>query len=246
MRFPAGSDADDVWFDLIGNDLIVGLRDGTDDLLSLSDRITIVNFRDQLDRVEEIAFTDGTVLRTADIFADLSGHAGNDSIAWSETALGFDGGAGNDTVSAGAFNDTIFGGAGNDSIAGGYGNDYEDGGTGNDTLLGQFGDDTLIGGDGNDTIDGGVHNDLLIGGAGNDLLLGSAGDGAMMNETTGEDTLSGGAGADTLYGGGGNDLYVYQAGDGRDFIHDQYIFRGQSPLGAVYAPEDLNAGNDTL
>ncbi len=54
----------------------------------------------------------------------------------------FDGGAGNDTASAGAELNTLLGGDGNDLLTGGAGNDLLNGGAGDDALTGGKGNDT--------------------------------------------------------------------------------------------------------
>jgi Ca2+-binding RTX toxin-like protein len=86
-----------------------------------------------------------------------------------------DGGAGNDTITAGAGDDTVQGGAERDFITGGSGSDHLDGGADIDKLYGDDGNDVLVGGDGNDYLFGLNGNDMLIGGAGNDYLHGGNG-----------------------------------------------------------------------
>ncbi|NQW09524.1 MAG: hypothetical protein HQ481_06550, partial [Alphaproteobacteria bacterium] len=52
VRFAEGISASDVWVDLIGDDLVVGLRDGDTELLDLQDRIVIQDWRTADRRVE--------------------------------------------------------------------------------------------------------------------------------------------------------------------------------------------------
>lgn len=72
------------------------------------------------------------------------GGDGNDTIsAWSglRTAVHFDGGAGNDTLSGAKGNDTLIGAAGDDILVGGSGADFLEGGSGPDSI---FADDSDI------------------------------------------------------------------------------------------------------
>ena len=118
---------------------------------SAGDSITFGSF-DQgnasaLSPIDNFVFSDGLVLTYAQLIA-----------------RGFDGGAGNDVVSATAGNDRI------------------DGHAGNDNLLGQ---------DGNDTLTGGAGNDTLRGGSGSDVYLFAAGDGqdVINNSDAGSDQV---------------------------------------------------------
>jgi Ca2+-binding RTX toxin-like protein len=115
-------------------------------------------------------------------FFELNGSAQNDLITFNADYAGiiyFDGGAGNDTVSAGAGDDVLDGGDGNDTLNGLDGDDEIDGEGGVDTLNGGDGDDLLwVRAD--DTGNGGAGDDILAvreslpfalnGGAGYDIL----------------------------------------------------------------------------
>jgi Ca2+-binding RTX toxin-like protein len=108
-----------------------------------------------------------------------------------------EGGAGNDTITAGAGSDTVHGGAGRDLVNAGSGNDVIDGGTDIDKLYGDDG------------------NDMMAGGEGNDYLFG----------LNGADVLTGGAGNDYLHGGNGSDTFIFATGFGRDIVgqfHDGF------------------------
>nr|WP_281684909.1 calcium-binding protein [Thalassobaculum salexigens] len=245
--FGPGIGAEDLWFDIIGDDLVIGIRDGVNELGDLADQITIENWRDSDYRIETLEFDDGSELSVEDITANLDGTSADESLSWTDTALGVDAAGGNDTVVAGAADDTVSGGDGNDLLVGGGGNDVVDGGADNDSIRGGVGNDTARGGDGNDTIDGGDGNDLLSGGAGADTLLGSGGiRGAAIAEPEGDDTLVGGEGNDLLRAGGGDDVYQYASGDGRDRIIDEYWYQTRSPLGHIGTPTLLHGGIDTL
>jgi hypothetical protein len=112
-------------------------------------------------------------------------------------------------------NDMIDGGAGNDTISAGAGDDGAQGGLGRDIINGGSGEDHLDGGADVDKIYGDAGNDALTGGEGNDYLFG----------LNGADTLEGGAGNDYLHGGNGSDTFVFAAAFGRDIIgqfHDGF------------------------
>ncbi len=243
IEFGPGISSGDLWMTFVNDELLIGIRDGATDLFDLTDSITIEDWQDELNRVEEIHLDDGTVLDVIDIMSNISGSLGDDTITYTdEMDLIADGASGNDSIISGEGDDVINGGSGEDTIEAGWGQDTVYGDAGADQVNGSFGDDSIFGGDGNDTIDGGQHNDYLNGGAGNDLLEGSSGMTGILNEDAGLDTLEGGTGTDTLYGGGGNDVYVYSSGDGQDHIYDNYLLVAQSPLGHIFPPVAIDAG----
>ena len=189
-----------------------------------------------------------------DVITIISGASGND--------LGdyVDGGAGDDTISAGNTDDTLIGGTGNDILRGNGGNDILDGGDGDDILDGGAGDDTMYGGAGTDTMMGGAGNDTMHGGAGDDTMLGSFGndvlyggdgndliDGGLdddfLDGGAGDDHLLGGSGNNILYGGSGNDLMITLSGNDQLFggSGDDTIYAGGGN-DLVYGED----GNDTL
>jgi Ca2+-binding RTX toxin-like protein len=129
-------------------------------------------------------------------------------------------GGGNDTVVVGAnilVPVTIDGGAGDDSLTAGGGPSTLIGGMGNDILVGGPSDDSLFGGDGNDHLLAGGGNDLLAGGAGNDSLVGGAGS-DIADGGAGHDLTIGGQSSDGLIGGNGEDILI-----GGTTIHDNNI-----------------------
>ncbi|CAH1208159.1 hypothetical protein PAECIP111893_02849 [Paenibacillus plantiphilus] len=210
--------------DIMPNEVAIS-RNGDHLILAVKgsqDRITIQNYYTYTYhassygyhyRVEQVAFSDGTVWTYDDVYRqamNLVGTEGNDTLAGNSgddilSGLSGDdtlhGNDGHDQLSGAAGNDALYGGNGNDLLDGGNGNDYLDGGVGNDTLLGGLGDDGLYGSDGDDSLNGGAGNDTLSGGAGSDIL-------------------DGGLGNDTLGGGLGNDTYLFRKGDGQDLIAD--------------------------
>lgn len=120
------------------------------------------------------------------------------------------GGNGNDTLRGGNSFDELFGGKGSDTLYGKGGHDLLNGQNGNDVLYGGAGHDALVGGRGNDTLYGGAGKDEILGGAGGSDFLAPAGD----------DTLFGGAGNDTFYfiaEGGGNHV-IKDFTDGEDIL----------------------------
>ena len=190
----------DVFFDLQGEDLVMGIRqlddDGNDVQLSeLDDIVTVQDWTNEMSRVEELRFGDGLGIDVSDFASFQSGMGADD--AFSGTATG-------DLLSGGGGADELFGDGGDDVLVGGGGADHLRGGTGSDDLYG---------GDGNDTLDGGDGDDYLVAGGGDDELFGGAGD----------DVLIGGLGNDILRGGLGNDTYIFNRGDGQDTI-DESIF----------------------
>ena len=218
LKFTAGITVDDILITISGNNLIVALKEDGKTFSELSDKITIINWFNGNNRIENIEFSDGTKWTTSDIVD----HTGTDE---SEIILG--------TKS----NNTINAGAGDDKVYGNYGADTLKGGAGDDTLYGNAGNDTLLGGAGDDTLYGNIGADTLKGGSGNDTLI-SDGESSSHKNTAYAETLEGGKGDDNLQGGAGNDTYVFNRGDGKDTIHD---------YDAYYSRKNYyNAGNDTL
>lgn len=115
-----------------------------------------------------------------------------------------DGGAGNDTITAGNNPVRAYGLNGNDTIKVGNGRDFVAGGNGNDHITVGKGRDTVYGNNGNDAIRAGNGSDLLTGGAGNDVIrAGNGNDKVFGNE--GNDRIFVGRGRDKVLGGAGND-----------------------------------------
>ena len=114
----------------------------------------------------------------------LSGGAGNDSIAVDETA----GALPAAQILGGGGNDTLAGGAGADTLVGDVGNDELRGMGGSDDLQGNEGDDLLIGGGGNDTVFGHADNDWLVWNPFDGSDVNEAGDGTDTIEVNGSDS----------------------------------------------------------
>ncbi|QKV90753.1 calcium-binding protein [Streptomyces sp. NA02950] len=178
--------------------------------LALGDGNDVVTYNNATDQAYYFASID--LGAGKDTHTDTGGVNGND----------VDGGAGDDTLTAGGVtvarggdgNDTIHaadgtiaqGGNGKDTIYSKGEDSAVDGGAGDDEIHGEADRQSLSGGDGNDTIYGGAGNDFLYGGKGNDVLYGNSGD----------DTIYGNSGDDELYGGPGND--TLSGGPGRNIV----------------------------
>ncbi|MCP1602208.1 calcium-binding protein [Pseudomonas citronellolis] len=140
IEFGSDISADDIQLSRWGSDLILSLK-GTDDRITLSSYL--FNDGNNLHRLEEIRFADGTIWDVERVKAML-----------------LQGGEGNDTLTGYATDDHLSGGAGNDRLSAGAGNDWLEGGIGNDTLYGDAGNDTLVGDVGNDYLHGGDGSDV--------------------------------------------------------------------------------------
>ena len=170
---------------------------------------------------------------------DIFSGNGNDTVLIDtgvDVPVSMDGGAGNDTLTAGGAGSTLVGGEGNDCLTGSYYDDSIDGGGGNDCIAGNAGKDTIGGGDGADTLLGGPGDDSIDAGAGNDRVSGGD-DRDTIRGGEGDDTLLGENGFDTIYGDGGNDSLVggvgsdcMFGGDGNDSLDggnsDDYLDGG--------------------
>ena len=172
----------------------------------------------------------------------IFGGGGNDELR---------GGNGQDSVYGGADDDLLYGFNGADLLGGGAGDDRLYGENGNDALFGAAGNDTLTGGDGADTLGGADGDDSLDGGAGNDELWTSLGNDTAMggggNDTIGgfdgDDSLDGGGGADEIWGATGSDDLA--GGNGDDTLGGSL---GNDTLSGGAGQDELwgSLGNDSL
>jgi len=235
----------------LGNDNLSGMgqlfgEDGTDSIFAGSSAPSTVHGGEGDDSIgasalstangligaRTVLFGDGgndTLTTLSPEHDELFGGAGDDSLrsTSASTTNGdlFDGGDGNDSISARAADDTLSGGVGDDSLAGDAGNNSLSGGDGNDYLSQQntAGNNVLDGGEGNDTMLASVGQDTLTGGGGNDRLFDvGGGDGNLLIGGAGDDTLglgvSTGPGTSSLLGGDGNDLIDVVGADSRQVI----------------------------
>lgn len=191
---------------------------------------------DTQNRIGDLRFWDGSVIRVVNYDNGSLQGAGDDLLERSGTSRYWDsGGSGNDTLKGAGNGDRLVGGTGNDVLLGspaitsegafantsvygdGSGKDYLDGGEGNDSLTASYGSNTLVGGAGNDTLRAGqgpgAVGDILDGGAGNDTIY-----------TYNYDVIAGGTGNDTIrrstgtYTDSGYRTIVFSAGDGSDTV----------------------------
>jgi Ca2+-binding RTX toxin-like protein len=116
LSFGATITRDQLTFSLSGADLVISVT-GTP-----TDKIILKNWTDPARQVETLLFADNPTLDARGI-AELLVTAGNDTLTWTQTAINWAGGAGNDKLTTGAFNDTLTGGLGNDTLDGGAGYD---------------------------------------------------------------------------------------------------------------------------
>jgi Ca2+-binding RTX toxin-like protein len=154
-------------------------------------------FYDDANKIERVAFDDGTTWEIADL-----------------QALANSPSAGDDFIVGTVGDDGLKGLDGNDQIYGLGGNDTLDGGSGDDELFGAGGSDLLLGGEGADYLQADssysdTTNDLLDAGAGNDDI-----DSSVAN-----DLIVGGSGDDYIYADDGNDVILFNRGDGADIYN---------------------------
>ncbi|KQT01632.1 hypothetical protein ASG42_26855 [Rhizobium sp. Leaf391] len=203
LVFGAGITMDDLTFDAVGGNIIIGIGENGDlskRPIELDDHITLTGM-DGENRLERFLFSDGFSLDVVDDMSGVDfGTNGTDDLDDGDGDHFMSGGAGNDELSGGDGTDVLIGGAGNDSLSGGDSEDY---------LFGGSGDDIMNGGDGSDRLFGGAGNDTIAGGGGSD------------NDENRVDYLVGGVGDDTLIGGYSTDIYAFDYGEGTDTITDQ-------------------------
>ena len=221
LEFGFGISIEDVLFSRSGDDAIVEFRNQDDaetdvdesDSVSTEDSITIVDWSNELSRIENFTFANGITIDMSQVLFGKTGHGDDDELTGSDSYKGdwINSGGGDDTIYARRGDDVVITGDGNDYVKGQSGDDVIFAGEGDDEAHGGWGDDYVLGGDGNDRILGNRHNDTLSGDDGDDTLYGHLG----------EDRLFGGRGKDYLNGGAGDDTYFYFRGDGRDRIHDR-------------------------
>lgn len=219
LQFGEGITKEDIAVKLLGNDLVVALKEDGKTYEELSDKIVLQNWLDSSKRVENILLNDGTIIK-ADALQGITG--GDDTLVYGDSFIVLNALDGDDNITTGSGDDTITGGSGNDTINAGSGNNTISGGIGDDTLNSGNGADTLIGGAGNDTLNAGSGDDTLTGGTGVDTLRGGLGnDKYIFNLGDGHDTI---IDAYTYgYGGSsskdaGNDTIVLGEGISQDDI----------------------------
>ena len=235
VEFEAGVESDTVALTRTGNDLLITLGDGTDQL-------RVRNYfgyesDNSYSRVEQLKFADGTVWDVGAVKMAVLLSSGD-----TETLIGYDT---DDVIDAGDGNDVVYGRSGNDTLSGATGNDRLYGENDDDVLSGGEGSDYLYGGAGADTLDGGAGNDVLDGGAGNDLYRFGYGSGqdAISNYDTATDRLdvvefaAGVAPTDATLRRSGDHLVVTLVGSDDRLTINNY-FRNDAAAGG-YRVEEL-------
>lgn len=212
-----GSEFDDVFYDLGGDDTIRGLGGG--DRVYDGDGIDTIDGGDGNDLI--LLGRGANIAHGGpgdDTISGSSGFRRPESASLPQQIFGDDGA---DRLTGGTAADRIEGGPGKDTLSGLNGPDMIRGGTGDDALIGNRGDDALLGNQGNDALYGGLITglplnydgyDLLDGGEGNDHLGGGWQKDRLFGGP-GNDRLSGGSHADHLVGEAGVDFLLGDRGD---------------------------------
>jgi len=140
LSFKEGIALADVKVNRVGNNLELSIKNTTDKVV-VKDYFSpyyagtgSYDSSNNVNKVEQIKFADGTVWDVATIKSKVSNIEGTDA---NDTLYGFDDGYSNTS-------EVFKGYAGDDKIYGYSGNDTIDGGTGNDSLYGGSGNDTYI------------------------------------------------------------------------------------------------------
>ncbi len=246
IKFTEGITKDDIEIIRRGNNLEISLK-GTADVIKISQAAVAVS-----NRIERIAFDDGTVINVSDLNNiptygtsgddNLNGDINNNIIKSLEGSDTVNAGDGDDIIYGGSEGDYLYGEFGLDTLYGETGNDFLYGGEENDILYGGEDDDNLDGAEGDDKLYGDSGNDYIEGGAGNDYIEGGDGNDNLI-DSSGNDVFNGGAGNDSLSGSIGNDTYIFDKGYGKDTIIDYDETAGNVDsilFGANISREDLS------
>ncbi|XPV69494.1 MAG: calcium-binding protein [Halarcobacter sp.] len=151
LKFGEGISSTDLIAKIVDSDLIIGIKKDEKTFEELTDKITIKDWTNSNNRVENLRLYDGSVVRFDSI---LQATVNDDYLVFGDEGVSIDGLAGNDEISTGNGDDIVLGGKGNDILITSDGNDILNGGLGDDILYGGSGKDTYIfnKGDGVDTI----------------------------------------------------------------------------------------------
>jgi len=148
IAFGEGIKSEDVETIRNGRDLVLKIK-GTTDQITIKE---YYYYTDETWKIENIAFSDGTIWDRIIIDSQIQtirGGDGNDTIYGYNSISNL-----NEVFYAGAGNDTVYARSGNDTIYGGTGNDLIEGGNGDDKYIFNLGD-------GQDTIDDYLGNDTI-------------------------------------------------------------------------------------
>jgi Ca2+-binding RTX toxin-like protein len=222
-----------------GDDISV-VRTGIDDVivrLNGSSRVFDVDHLDEsairiFGEAGHDCITTGSGITALDVYLEVRGGSGNDSIVGGDNFDNFFGEDGNDTIRGNAGGDLLVGGAGDDSI---------DGGSGDDTIHGDAGNDTLVAGAGFDGVAGGEGIDSVVGDADEDVLFDGENpggdDGSVIVDPAGILRISGSPRHDIISGG---------AADGVITIEYNGVQKSISAAGVIGVLGDVGAGDDYL
>ena len=221
LRFAEGITNADIIYQYSGSDLIIALKEEGKSFEELSDVVTIKDYTNPNNKIENILLSDGSRVVIGEI---KNGTNGNDTLDFKDTTedMVLQGLSGTDFIHAGSGNDIIEGNTGLDNIYSGAGDDVMIGGSGDDFLAGGSGNDRYIfkRGDGNDVILDDNRPEYINFGMRNirvrDLLAQMDAGGTVI-EDAGVDTLEFGEGIsreDISYSVLGNDLVITIAGAG--------------------------------
>ncbi len=190
LQFAEGITADDLIVKASANssDLIVALKEDGKTFAQLTDKITLKNWFNADNRIENLTFNDGTTWSVTDI-VNAQGTEDADTVhlvdSTTDAILSLRGG-----------NDTVITSDGNDTLIGGTDNDTLNGGAGNDTYVFAKGDgiDTIIDRAGSDTLkftNGITADDLIVKAyaSSNDLIVALKEDGKTFAELTDKITI---------------------------------------------------------
>ena len=173
LELGAGIAAGDVRIAISGNDLLVGVTDGTSqDFGALNDVVRLRDWFDANNRIETLRFADGGAIDLTDIVSGDGSGTGGMALVGDWGGEWISGTPGDDQITGTGGNDIIVGEAGNDALSGGA--------DGDDTLIGGGGHDLLSGGSGSDDLSGNAGADVLLGGGGDDVYRFNRGDGGDL------------------------------------------------------------------
>jgi trimeric autotransporter adhesin len=186
LLFDSDISRDDVIVKLINNkDLHIGLKQNDVAFEDLVDKIVLVDWITEKNRVEIIKFGDGQKLDFSEILVQFEATDEVENLQLS---------SGNNVIDTKGGNDVVKAKAGNDTIIGGKGDDILDGGIGNDTYIYSRGDgkDTISDEAGRDILQFSneiTQNDLIVKFFGSDLILALKEEGKEFDELSDVITL---------------------------------------------------------
>ena len=248
-----------------GSNLLIGIKEAGKDIEELTDLITIKNYTNSNNTIENILLSDGSSVAVDSL---TNGTEGNDYLNFSSSTqdLAIQGLGGSDYIETGSGDDNVQGNSGIDNIYAGAGNDSITGGTGSDFLAGGSGDDTYVynRGDGTDMILDDNRPETQNFGSTSlshvKELLTRMNNSDTQQTNAGDDTLRFGEGItreDISYSISGNDLILNIAGESGDtitiknflnsknMIENMVLFDGSSInlFGATQGDDDLVFGD---